>query len=70
MRHIKKREEMKRILLRLEKHNRHVFNLMYSPSDTSAEVDTVVDRMPDDQVTWALVQVKNTYHAIFTSLAR
>ena len=70
MKHIKKRKEIKRILSKLEQKNRNVFNLMYSPSDTGAEVNTVVDQMPDHQVSWALIQVKNTYHAIFTSLAR
>ena len=70
MKHIKKRKEMKRILPKLEQGNRNMFNRMYSPNDLDAAVDTVVDQIPDRQVSWALVQVKNTYHAIFTSLAR
>jgi hypothetical protein len=70
MRHIKKRKEMKRILPKLEQENRNMFNRMYSPDNLDAEVDTVVDQMPDHRVSWALVQVKNSYHAIFTALAR
>jgi hypothetical protein len=70
MKHIKKRKEIKRILPKLEQDNRNMFNRMYSPEDLNAEVNTVVDQIPDHQVGWALVQVKNTYHAIFTSLAR
>jgi hypothetical protein len=70
MKHIKKRKEIKRILEKLEPSNRSMFSRLYSPHDLEIPINEVVDTMPDGQISWALIQVKNSYHSIITVLGK
>lgn len=64
-----KRSEIKRILSKLDDHNRYIFKRMYSHDDLEKDINLVVDNMPAKQLNWALQQCKNTYHKIFKILA-
>lgn len=65
-----RRTEIKRLLSLLEDSNREVFNRMYSPFDITQDVNVTVDRMPANQLSWALKQCQNSYHKIFRILQR
>jgi|AntAceMinimDraft_11_1070367.scaffolds.fasta_scaffold285024_2 hypothetical protein len=64
-----KRSEIKRILFKLDDHNRLMFKRMYSNNNLEKDIDLVVDDMPAKQLDWALQQCKNTYYKIFKILA-
>jgi hypothetical protein len=64
-----KRSEIKRILFKLDDHNRLMFKRMYSNNNLEKDIDLVVDNMPAKQLDWALQQCKNTYYKIFKILA-
>lgn len=63
-----KRAEIKRILHLLSEENHDVFKRMYSPTDLDLDIDSVVDKMPAKQLTWALQQCQNSYYRIFKVL--
>lgn len=64
-----KRSEIKRILSKLDDHNRLMFKRMYSNNNLEKDINLVVDDMLAKQLDWALQQCKNTYHKIFKILA-
>jgi hypothetical protein len=63
-----RREEIKRLLSRLEPYNQFVFILMYSPKELGKDINLVVDEMPAKKLKWALQQCQNSYHRIFRLL--
>lgn len=63
-----KRNEIKRILPLLNDNNRRIFMRMYSHLDLNKDINLVVDEMPAKQLSWALIQVQNTYYEIFAIL--
>jgi len=68
MTHKQKRDEIKRILSRLEESNRTVFMRMYSHEDLTKDINIVVDEMSAKKLDWVLTQCKNTYYKIFKIL--
>lgn len=54
------RETIKEGLAKLNINQKVVFKRMYSPSDLEADINTVVDNMPEEKLNWAMTQVKNT----------
>jgi hypothetical protein len=64
-----KRNEIKRILSKLEDSNRLIFKRMYSHKNLDKDINIVVDDMPAKQLDWALQQCKTSYHEIFKILA-
>lgn len=65
-----KRTEIKRILHLLEPGNRKLFNRMYHHENIDEDTDVVVDKMPDEKLTWALKQCQNSYYRIFKILMK
>ena len=63
------RNEIKRILSKLDDSNHLVFKRMYSHTDLEKDINLVVDDMPAKQLNWALQQCKASYHQIFRILA-
>lgn len=60
-----RRTEIKRLLSRLNDHNREIFNRMYSPNDIHQDVNDTVDSMPAKKLPWALTQCQNSYYSLF-----
>lgn len=65
-----RREEIKRLLSRLNSHNRDIFNRMYSPNNILRDVNDTVDNMPAKQLQWALTQCQNSYYNLFKVIKR
>lgn len=51
---------LKRGLRLLPESNVKLFARMYSPNNTEADIDTVVDNMPEGKLDWAMQQVERT----------
>ena len=63
-----RRAEIKRILALLDDCHRRTFTYMYSPYDTTQDINITVDTMPAKQLEWALKQCETSYHEIFNIL--
>lgn len=54
------RDYIKERLAKLPLHNHKVFKRMYSPLDLDADINDVVDSMPDTRLDWAMTQVQRS----------
>ncbi|MCG7904425.1 MAG: hypothetical protein JAY60_18610 [Candidatus Thiodiazotropha weberae] len=54
------RSELKKGLANCTDGQREKFKLMYSHKDLTLPIDEVVDRMPEDNLDWAMQQVDRT----------
>ena len=54
------RDSLKERLSKCTDGQKHIFKRMYSPNDLEADINLVVDRIPEDSLSWALTQVENT----------
>ena len=54
------RETIKAGLAKLPESNQLIFKRMYSPDDLGAEINSVVDSMPNDRLDHAVTQVQRT----------
>lgn len=51
---------LKDLLSECDEKQQHIFKRMYSHNDLDAEIDDIVDRIPNDKLDWALSQVERT----------
>lgn len=51
------RDTLKAGLAQLPEHNREIFKRMYSHKDLKANINDVVDKIPEDKLDWAMQQV-------------
>jgi len=56
----KAREELKVGLSMLTEGHRRFFKKMYSHEDLDADINNIVDSLPNDRIGWAMQQVKNS----------
>ena len=54
------RQELKQGLARCNEAQQLLFKRMYSHKNLEANINDVVDNMPDDKLDWALQQVERT----------
>jgi len=54
------RNTLKEGLAQLTSVQRHLFKQMYSHNNLDADINTVVDNMPEDKLDWAMQQVQRT----------
>ena len=54
------REILKSDLVTLPEAHQMIFKRMYSHKDLSADINTVVDNMPESKLDWAMQQVKHS----------
>ena len=58
------REQIKDGLARLPESHRMFFKRMYSHDNLEADINDVVDSMPDEKLDWAMQQVQNTLNKL------
>jgi len=58
------RNAIKEGLAKLPESNHMIFKRMYSHKNLDADINDVVDNMPDDRLGWALTQVENSLKKI------
>jgi len=54
------RAELKAGLAQLPESNHMIFKHMYSHKNLDLPIDEVVDKMPEEQLDWAMQQVQNS----------
>ena len=54
------RNWLKENLVKCMSKQRSIFKKMYSPNDLELPINAVVDNMREDELDWAMTQVKNT----------
>ncbi len=54
------RKELKFGLVQLSEKNHLLFKRMYSPNDLKADINVVVDMIPEDRLDWAMQQVQRS----------
>ena len=54
------RDKLKEGLYNLPEENQLFFKRMYSHKDLQATINSVVDKMPEDKLDWAMQQVQRT----------
>ena len=58
------REQLKIGLSKLPEDSQMIFKRMYSHENLDADINDVVDSMPEDRLDWAMQQVKNSVNTI------
>jgi len=58
------REELKKGLAQLPESNQLMFRRMYSHKNLDADINEVVDKMPNDKLDWAMQQVESSLATI------
>lgn len=58
------RQTIKNDLKKLPESNHLIFKRMYSPGNLDAKIEDVVDRMPVENLDWAMMQVKNSLNKL------
>jgi hypothetical protein len=58
------RNKLKTGLRQLPESNQLIFKRMYSHNNLDAEIDNVVDLMPDEKLDWAMEQVRRSLDKI------
>ena len=54
------REQLKEGLSKCNEKQQYFFKRMYSDNDLEADINDVVDNMPEDKLDWAMQQVEST----------
>lgn len=54
------RTQLKDGLVKLPGNNQLIFKRMYSPGNLDADINDVVDLMPEDKLDWAMQQVQRS----------
>lgn len=54
------RDTLKAGLAQLPTHNHRIFKLMYSHKNLDADINDVVEEIPEDKLDWAMKQVENS----------
>ena len=54
------RQQLKDGLVMCNEKQQHVFKLMYSNKNLDLGINSVVDKIPEDKLDWALCQVERT----------
>lgn len=54
------RNTLKEGLSKLPESNHAIFKRMYSPDNLKANIDSVIDAMPENKLDWAMQQVQRT----------
>lgn len=60
------RGELKAGLSMLPDSNHMIFKRMYSPNNLDADINDVVDIMPEDRLDWAMRQVENSIKKLYS----
>ena len=58
------RQTLKTGLMRLPESNHVIFKRMYAPDNLDADINDVVDNMPEDKLNWAMQQVQRSIDLI------
>ena len=58
------RDELKKGLSQLPEAHSHIFKCMYSHENLDADINDVVDSMPEEKLDWAMQQVQNSLDKI------
>jgi len=54
------RDNIKSGLAQLNEKSHILFKLMYSPKDRDADINEIVDNMPEERLDWAMQQVQRS----------
>lgn len=52
-------------LSQLPEAHQMIFKRMYSNNNLEADIETVVAKMPDDKLDWAMTQIQNTLKKVW-----